>query len=89
MPAGERAPRVPLDLGVVVGMEVHEARRHDQPAGVEDLRGVAGSDPADLGDAPVLNPDVGAVAGYPETVDHRAALDQNVKVSHWLFPSLQ
>ena len=38
VPAGDRAVRVPADLGVVVGVQVDEAGRDDQPVGVDDPR---------------------------------------------------
>jgi hypothetical protein len=62
VPARERAIGIPEQLGVVVGMQVDEARRHDQAAGVDDMVGVGGADVADLGDAAILDADVGADA---------------------------
>ena len=50
VPARQRAVRVPEDLGVVVGVQVDEARRDDQAVGVEHLVGLVGADLADLGD---------------------------------------
>ena len=89
MPAGDGAPSVPLDLGVVVGVQVDETRRDDEATRVEDLIGgcrLAIPEPPDLGDLPVLDRDVGDVAWDAGAVHHGAALDDDVVLSHVVLP---
>jgi hypothetical protein len=71
VPARRREVRVPGGLAVVVGVYVDEARRHQQPVGV-DLPPAGGVDPADLHHHAVVDRDVGSPARLPAAVDHRA-----------------
>ena len=87
VPAGDRAVGVPLDLGVVVGVEVDEAGRDDQPFGVEHLVGVGGAHgAADLRHAAVFDADIGLEPGHSRAIDHRAALDQDIELGHLSAP---
>ena len=82
MPAGDRAVGVPLDLRVVVGVQVDEAGRDDQTVGLEHLVSVGRIHPAaDLGDTTILDPHIGLELRHPGPVDHRAAANQNVKLA--------
>ena len=78
VPAGDRAVRVPADLGVVMGVQIDEARRDDQAVGVDDFLGEARRASADLRDLAVLDPDVAPVARHAGAVDDGAAFDLNV-----------
>ena len=82
VPARGRAVGVPADLGVVVGVQVDEAGRHDQAVGVDGAVGRALGPAADLGDAAVLDPQVAPEPGHPRAVDDRAALDVDVVAGH-------
>ena len=82
MPARQRAVGIPEELGVVVGVQVDEARRHDQAAGVDRLVGLAGADLADLGDHAVLDADVAAEARQAAAVDDHAAADHAIESGH-------
>jgi hypothetical protein len=62
VPARQCQVRIPEQLGIVVRVEVDEARRHDLSAGVEDARGVRAAQPADPGDTAARDADVGAIA---------------------------
>jgi hypothetical protein len=62
VPARQRQVRIPEQLGVVVRVEVDEARRHDLSAGVEDARGVRAAQPANPGDTTARDADVRAIA---------------------------
>ena len=82
MPAGEGAVRVPEDLGVVVRVEVDEAGGDVEAVRIEDLARVAGRDAADLGDDPVLDGDVRAVARHPRAVEDGPAADDPIVDRH-------
>ena len=60
VPARDRAPRVPLDLRVVVGVQVDEAGRDDQAVRVEHALGARLVDAPDLRDPAAADADVGA-----------------------------
>jgi hypothetical protein len=87
VPAGDRAPRVPADLGVVVGVAVDEAGRHDLAGGVDHPVGDALRPPADLGDAAVLDPHVTLAPRHPGAVDDGPTRDVDVVVTHAALPS--
>ena len=85
-PPVEGGVRVPVKLGVVVGMEVDGARRHDTSAGIELGGGAGRNVSADLGDPSILDSQVGAVAGHAGPFDDRAAADYEVILGHGLSP---
>ena len=87
VPAGQGAVGVPENLGVVVGVQVDEAGGHDQALGVDFPLSVAAVQPADLGDATVLDGDIADVAGRPGPVDDGTASDDDVVGCHWPFSS--
>ena len=72
------AERVPGELRVVVGVDVDDARRDHQAVGVDHLVGRLAREPADGGDAPVADRDVGDLPGQAGAVDDEAAADQQV-----------
>ena len=60
MPAGDGAVRVPVHLGIVMGVQVDEPRRDPAAGGVDDLGPVGRLDPGgDAADDPVLDEHVG------------------------------
>jgi len=75
------APRVPANLGVVVGVQVDKARCHDLAGGVDLLFGRSLRAAAELSHLAVADPDVALVARHPCAVDDRPALDVNVELS--------
>src|SRR5262249_9017602 len=86
VPARAGAEGIPEDLGVHVGVAVHEARRHHLSLGVDDLaRRLA--DAADGGDASAPHADVAPVPGLTGSVHHPAVLDHEVK-GHGLLLSV-
>jgi hypothetical protein len=72
-----RGDRVPVELHVVVGVDVDEARRHDQAVRVDDAPCFA-FDTADRADPPVAHRDVRGEAGQAGAVDDLAAADHEV-----------
>ena len=81
VPARRREQRVPGDLAVVVGVDVDEARRDQQAVGVDVRRAAASSSSpgvADLGDAAVVDGDVGGPGVGTGAVDQRAAADHEL-----------
>src|SRR4030095_4126096 len=79
-----RGDRVPVELHVVVGVHVEEARRHDQAVGIDGAQSFP-SDAADRGDPPALHRGGGGVAGQPGAIDDVAAADHEV-VGHGHAP---
>ena len=86
VPAGDGAPRVPADLGVVMRMQIDEPGCDDQPVGIDDRIGTAGRTPADPGDFSVLDPDVALKTRNARSVDDGASLDMNVERRHAVPP---
>ena len=82
VPAADRAVGVPVNLGVIVGVQIDRARGDNQPAGVNDPGCIAGLQPADLGHPAVLDPQVGAVAWHLGAVDNRPIFDHHIKFCH-------
>ena len=88
MPARDRTPRVPVDLRVIVGMQIDEAGRHDQPAGIKHLRrAVRRNPPRDSLNTAVLDADVGDVTPALQAIDDGAALEQGIELRHCTLPS--
>ena len=82
MPARNRAPRIPSDLGVVVGVQIDEAGRDNQSISIDDPFGETLRPTPELRDLAVFDPDVAAVARDPGAVDDGAAFDLNVELCH-------
>jgi hypothetical protein len=59
-------------------MDLNEAWRNESALGI-DLLGAPFTDPADGGDAAVVNPDVGAVPGPARSVDNGPTADYQVE----------
>ena len=64
MPRRGRDRAVPADLRIVMGVRIDEARRHDQPVGIDGALG-AFRHLADLGHLAVVDRDIGLIAGAP------------------------
>ena len=76
MPRRRRERGVPVDLRVVVRVDVDEPRGHHVPVGLEDARAVEAL--ADLGDATVGDGDVGPHARRTRAVDDGAAANDEI-----------
>ena len=69
-----------------MGVRIDEARRHDQPVGVDGALG-AFRHLADFGDLAVGDRDIGLVALGARAVDHGAVLDDEI-VAHGFLPGI-
>ena len=78
MPTANGAVWVPVQLGVIMGVEVDESWGYDEPTGINHFRGVAAVQPADFGNLTVLDAQIGFVAGDPRSIDDRAASSREV-----------
>ena len=87
VPPGQGAVRVPEDLGVVVGVEVDEARGDVETLRVDDLPRLARRNSPDLGDEPVPDPDVRTIPRHPGPVEHGPAANDPIKGRHVFPPS--
>ena len=81
VPARAASQRIPRDLRVHVGVAVDEARRDDQPVGIDRARTRRG-DPADLGNHAVLDADIGRETLAARAVDDGAATDDDIVCHH-------
>ena len=81
-PSGQGCVGVPIELRIVVGVEVYGPRRHDTAAGVQ-LPGASGVDASrDHGHPPVLDPNISAEAGKSCAIDHGSATNHQIKFWH-------
>ena len=69
--------RIPAELHVVVGVRVHETRRHNQPIGIQHLTGR--SDAADLDDPIPLDTHVRLNRHRTSAIDHQPVPDSQIK----------
>ncbi len=65
-----------------MGVQVDEAGRHDQAAGIDGFVGLGRSDMADLGDPAVLDADVAPEAWQAAAVDDHAAANYAIVSGH-------
>jgi hypothetical protein len=85
---GDAVPRrgdhalAPRGLAVVVGVDVDEAGRYQQPVGVDGAGGGA-VDPTHLGDDAVADRDVGGAGGGAGAVEDGPAPDDQLVLAHW------
>ena len=79
--------RVPGRLAVIVGVDIDEARRDQQPLGV-DLLAASSSDHTDGGDLAVLDGDVRFARAGARAVRHRAAAHDQIVFRHCSLPGL-
>ena len=70
---------IPVQLRVVVRVDVDEPGRDDEPRGVEGLRGQLARELADPDDAAVLHGDVGAPRRRAQAVDDESAGDEVIE----------
>src|SRR5262249_39646553 len=78
MEARRSPERLEGELWVVVRVGVDDARHHDEAVGVEHAPGAR--EPADVGDDPVPDADVGEPPGQARAVHHRPGLADRVEV---------
>src|SRR5947199_6181399 len=74
-----------------MGVQIDEAGRHELPLGVDDFLRLMGLQVAELGDLPVPDSDIGAIAWQPSAIDHRAPSDDYIKFRHsyLLMPAIE
>jgi hypothetical protein len=70
-----------------VGVQVHEAGRHDLPVRIDRPGRLARTRAAQLGDPAVFDPDVTMNAGRSRAIHDGAAFDVQVEFSHRSPPS--
>jgi hypothetical protein len=82
-----RGAGVEVELGVVVGVVVHDPRHDHQAIGVDDLARGRGIDAAEPHDATVADPHVGASSGQARAIYHESATYDEVQHGHSLYPT--
>ena len=81
-PTRKRTIRVPVELGIVVGVQVNGPRSDDAAAGVELSSGSRTDPPADHRNPSVLYPQVCLVPGNASPIHDGAATNDQVVLSH-------
>src|SRR5712691_13368574 len=82
VPTADRTIRIPVQLGVVMGVEINKPRGHDEPAGIDHLGRVAAVEPTDLGDLAILDANVGFIPWHPRAIDDRATFNDGIELCH-------
>ena len=81
-PSGQGGVWVPVELGIIVGVQVYGARGDDAAAGVQLLGSPAVDASADHGHAAILDSNVGTNAGHSRPVDNGTPADYQVIFRH-------
>src|SRR6266508_2606173 len=82
MPAACGAVRVPVDLRIIVGMQVDGSWGHNEPSGIDHPRRIAGLQTANFRDLAVLNTKISFVARHPCPIDNGASFNKDIKLCH-------
>ena len=82
MPARDGAIRIPEKLGVVVGVEVHEAGHHVHAGGIDHFVAIVSFEPAELGDFAIFYADISLVAWHPRAIHDHSAFNHYIKFGH-------
>ena len=82
VPTADRAVRVPVQLGIIVGVQIDESRSNDLPAGINLFFGVAAADFPNLSNLTVLDTKVGLVTRHLRPVDDRTVLNHCIELRH-------
>src|SRR5713101_7537874 len=82
MPTGNRAVRVPVQLRVVVRVQIDKPWGDYEARGIEHTRSAAALEAADFGNLTVLEPDVGTIPWNPRAIDNRSSPDQRIEFHH-------
>src|SRR5262245_47768718 len=88
MPSGNRAVRIPANLGVIMRMQIDEARRDDKSVGVDNLLGKSGCAAANLHDLAVFDPNVGAISRGAGAIYDCSAFYLKIEIGHFSVPSV-
>src|SRR6266568_3013792 len=82
MPARNRAVGIPVQLRVVVRVQVDKPRGDYEARGIEHPRGAAAWQAANFGNLAVCDPDVGTIPWHPRAIDNRPSPDQRIEFRH-------
>src|SRR5262249_54498564 len=82
VPACDRTIRIPVNLGVVMRVQVDVPWSNYLPRRIENFGAIACVEPANFGDFAVFDPDVGLIARDAGAVDNHAVFDNSVELSH-------
>src|SRR5437867_12850910 len=81
------AVRIPLDLGIHMGVMINESRRNDQPVDIDRSASVS-LNPPNLSDPPVFDCDIGQVGRQTGTIDYATTTKHQV-IAHLQFLSME
>src|SRR4029450_14088264 len=82
MPTAGGAVRVPVDLRIIVGMQVNGPWGHNEPSGINHPRSLAGLQATDFGDLAVLYANISFVTRHPCPIDYGASFDKHIELRH-------
>ena len=81
------AVRIPLDLGIHMGVMINESRRNDQPVDIDRSASVS-LNPPNLSDLSVFDCDIGQVGRQTGTIDYATTTKHQV-IAHLQFLSME
>src|SRR5262249_35706465 len=82
MPATDRAIRIPVQLRIIVSVQINKPRRNHETGGVQHFGCIAGIQAPNLGDLAVLYANVRLVPCHPRAIDHCPAFNNSVELRH-------
>src|SRR5262245_20581860 len=82
VPARHAEVRVPVDLRIIVCVEIDPARSANQSTRIEHLLALTAVDTADLSDLAVLNTNIAFVPRDPRAIDDRSVFDNDIILCH-------
>ncbi len=82
MPAAYRAMGVPVERGIVVGVQVNCPWSDDHPRGIKDFCAIVGVNLADFGNLAILNTKVSMVGRHQSSIDDRSTFNDCIKLWH-------
>src|ERR1700730_1767482 len=85
MPSGDRAIRIPVNLCIVVGVQIHEAWSDYTTRCIQRAHRGRVLDAADLADPSVLDAHVGTEAWQPGAVDYCPTANDQIVFGHSIF----
>ena len=82
MPAANCAVGVPVQWGIIVGVQINRARGNNHARSIQDFGTLIGVDLANFGDLAILDAKVRLVWWDQRSIDNRSAFNDGIKLWH-------